>query len=122
MLPGVELPDVGRPYVEPPGVGPPEPRLLKRGLGASASDEGELEASEAGAAETGAEALIVPEAGCGAAHRAPGAGGGGGAYPSWSPASGRAAGGFMPSLSGVACRSSMDPPDRRVPTGSVVGR
>ncbi|GIE03520.1 hypothetical protein Adu01nite_48700 [Paractinoplanes durhamensis] len=88
----------------------------------------------AGLAETGAEALTEPvprptvarplaaiggpAGGSGGgggveeepagAHRAPGAGGGGGAYASWPSPSG----GLAPSPSGVACRSSMNPPDR----------
>ncbi|GAA3936659.1 hypothetical protein [Actinoplanes auranticolor] len=62
-------------------------------------------------------AASLPDAG---AHSAPGAGGGGNAYP-WSLfgpallAGGRAAGGVLPSLSGFACCSSMGPPDRRHP-------
>jgi hypothetical protein len=56
-----------------------------------------------------------------AAHRAPETGAGGGSY-AWSscgPASlagVRPATGLMPALSGVACCSSMGPPDRRGPT------
>jgi hypothetical protein len=53
----------------------------------------------------------------GGAHNAPGAGGGGGAKASWSSP----AGGLLPSLSGVACRSSMNPPDRALPTVRASG-
>jgi hypothetical protein len=54
--------------------------------------------------------------------RAPLAGGGGGAYPSWSSlAADPAAVGFVSSLLGVVCRSSIRPPDRRVPLARTPG-
>jgi hypothetical protein len=61
--------------------------------------------------------------GAGAAQTAPGDGGGGGTYSSWSllPGGG-VTGGLKPLPSDVACRSSMHPPDRRVPTAEDVGR
>ncbi|NMO54346.1 hypothetical protein HH310_24570 [Actinoplanes sp. TBRC 11911] len=56
------------------------------------------------------------------AQSAPGAGGGGGAYPSWSSfAADPAAAGFVSSLLGVDCRSSIRPPDRRVPLARTPG-
>lgn len=125
LVPGAGAPEVGEPEAGRPEVGaskmgpPGEPGTRAPEVGAPpAVDVPEREAPGAEAAE----ALVVSGVVCLVAQRAPGAGGGGGAYPSWSPAGVRAAGGFMPSLSGVACRSSMDPPDRRVPTDSVVGR
>lgn len=56
------------------------------------------------------------------AQSAPGEGGGGGAYPSWSSlAADPAAVGFVSSLLGVVCRSSIRPPDRRVPLARTPG-
>jgi hypothetical protein len=73
--------------------------------------------------DTEARPLTPPLTGAllGVAQRAPGAGGGGGENVS-SPLDGvGSAGGLVPLLSGVVCRSFMEPPDRRLPTVASPG-
>jgi hypothetical protein len=147
--PGTAEPARTEPLALPgcPALAPPSPGTVARPLPDRVDAPGaepEVAEPEAGAADPGEMTEALPEAGAAAepdvdseaepeapdagfcpgwaAHKAPGAGGGGGAYPSWSlPAGGRAAGGVGPSLSDVACRSSMHPPDPGA-DGSDVGR
>jgi hypothetical protein len=91
------------------------PELAEATVGAVEPEATPLADEEAAEGETGAAAgaseagvVLSPED-----HRAPGAGGGGGAYPSRSFAGGRAADGVSISPSLVACCSSIGPPDHR---------
>src|SRR6266536_4613058 len=98
------------------GAGADPAELVGAAVPANLVDAAAVPSELAGAA---ADPELVGAA-AGGAHRAPGAGAGGGSYASSScgPASlagVRAAFGLTPTLSGVACRSSMGPPDRRGP-------